>query len=219
MLIRSTRFLCACLGFLMLDFGYGADSPPIPIPIDSTILHKSLTFFNEAQNWHIQFTTVVKSELSGESNTYRGDLWSAEKNKFRLKLGSDLYVSNGKHYWELHSGTKQFLIKNFEQAETAPDQVLLNFMKALPTSLEKITVNKKSLWKLKMDPQSAPGNLQALTVFLSFDTVLPERMETVDAADNKVSYTLQKLERNKKVSDDLFTLNAPKGYETVDMRL
>lgn len=183
------------------------------------LLQKAKALFEGAKDIAFDFEVEAVSDLTGDTEKYRGSLLLQGKNRFDLKLPRNRYVSDGATFWEYSAPNRQVLVKNPSPGEASPPgDILFRFLDAAPLSAEPARIKGKSLTRLRLDPKPALKQLDSLTAYLNPKDGTPFRIETLDAQGNRTRYTLLRVQRNQGVSPDRFVFKAPKGTETVDMR-
>ncbi|GBU20541.1 hypothetical protein R80B4_00419 [Fibrobacteres bacterium R8-0-B4] len=154
-----------------------------------------------------------------------GELLIAPGNKFKVTLGKEAFVSDGKTFWQYSEKNSQVIIRNFSDidASTVPSKFLLSFLSNRAFAEKQRNGSVVELFwdgRGKGAGASPPG----VDDYTSITAVVDEKAGTIktlrltDKSDNIHTYTFKKTAFDKPPKDDTFQFKPPKGVEALDMR-
>ena len=184
------------------------------------VLQKAAAYHREAKDMSLRFRAEVYNAASDKHESYQGKLLLGDSDRFRLEIPAGIYVSDGSEYWEYHPQNHQALLRNARNLEegASPGGIFLRFLDADPVSMERVKLEGREYWKLRLNPSVALKNLDSLSVWLNPSDCSVFRIDSRDLSGNETDYTLRSVKRNTGLKDEEFRYAPPKGAEVVDMR-
>ncbi|MDR2694524.1 MAG: outer membrane lipoprotein carrier protein LolA [Chitinispirillales bacterium] len=150
-----------------------------------------------------------------------GELLLAPGNKFKVTLGKEAFVSDGKTFWQYSEKNSQVVIRNFSDidASTVPSRFLLSFL-SNHSFIEKRRNGStvELFWEGKGKDAGVDGDYTAITAVVEEKSGVIKTLKLTDKSDNIHTYTFKKTAFDKPPRDDTFQFKSPKGVETLDMR-
>ncbi len=147
-----------------------------------------------------------------------GALMVAPNDKFRLKLGSTEWVSNGHTYWQFNVKTNQVIIKNLLDVDLSmhPTQILktyLSYSFSIKSDNEKEAV---LLWKVKKGDKEKSFN--SISIWVDKKKNIIKKLIVIDKNENESTYTFKKTKTGIAIPSETFTFDVPQGVEVLDTR-
>ncbi|MDR3012491.1 MAG: outer-membrane lipoprotein carrier protein LolA [Chitinispirillales bacterium] len=154
-----------------------------------------------------------------------GELITAPGDRFRVTLGRDVFVSDGKTYWQYNERNSQVVVRNFSDIDpsTLPSALLSSFLSNRRFN-EGVPIRNGTVeFNWTGDGAAAGDGYKRVSVVVATGRVHPQSgviqtLTLVDANDNVHTYTFTRTEFDKPVRNDTFQFRAPRGVEVMDMR-
>jgi outer membrane lipoprotein-sorting protein len=161
-------------------------------------------------------------EMAGESVENEGKIWAKDGSKFRIDNQDQTIVTDGKTLWTLSKVNKQVMIDEYNR-NTRDNPFIRSFMddyldnyKATLVREEKIDGRDHSV--LELDAINPDEFNRKVTIWVDNKTHYMTRIIQTDINGNKRIYTFSDIQTGVDLDDDLFEMEIPQDYETVDMR-
>jgi len=149
-----------------------------------------------------------------------GELIVASDDRFRVSLGKEILVSDGKTYWQYNQKNSQVVVRNFADidAATLPSKFLLSFL-----STRKFEEKKRGGGTVELAwdgrGKDAHGDSYvAITAVVEEKSGIIKTLKLTDKNENIHTYTFKKTTFDKSPKEGVFQFIAPKGVEVLDMR-
>jgi outer membrane lipoprotein-sorting protein len=153
-----------------------------------------------------------------------GELLIAPGNRFRVTLGKEVFVSDGKTFWQYSEKNAQVLVRGFSDIDpsTVPSKFLLTFLSNRAfTERQRNGSTVELFWEGKGTAAGSggtAGDYTAITAVVEEKTGIIKTLKLTDNNENIHTYTFKKTAFDKPPNDDAFRFKVPKGTETLDMR-
>jgi outer membrane lipoprotein-sorting protein len=149
-----------------------------------------------------------------------GELVVSSGDRFRVSLGKEVFVSDGKTYWQYSEKNSQVVVRNFSDidAATLPSKFLMSFM-----STRKFEEKKRGGGAVELawdggGKDSYGDGYVAITATVEEKGGIIKVLKLTDKNNNIHTYTFKKTVFDKSPKDGVFQFAAPKGVEVIDMR-
>jgi len=149
-----------------------------------------------------------------------GELIIASGDRFRVSIGKEILVSDGKTYWQYNQKNAQVVMRNFADidAATLPSKFLMSFL-----STRKFAEKKRDSGTVELvwdgGGKDANGDgYVAITAVVEEKSGIIKTLKLTDKSENIHTYTFKKTVFDKSPKDGVFQFSAPKGVEILDMR-
>ena len=149
-----------------------------------------------------------------------GELVVSSGDRFRVSLGKEVFVSDGKTYWQYSEKNSQVVVRNFSDidAATLPSKFLMSFM-----STRKFEEKKRGGGAVELawdggGKDSYGDGYVAITATIEEKGGIIKVLKLTDKNNNIHTYTFKKTVFDKSPKDGVFQFAAPKGVEVIDMR-
>lgn len=179
---------------------------------------------NLKKKYHAESSIDVAFELNifwkvREKNEKKsGALMVAPNDKFRLKLGSTEWVSNGHTYWQYNIKTNQVIIKNLLDVDLSmhPTQILktyLSYAYSVKSESEKEAV---LIWRIMADDKEK--SFKSITLWVDKKKNVIKKLVVVDKNENVSTYIFKKTKTGIQIPTETFTFTVPQGVDVLDTR-
>lgn len=149
-----------------------------------------------------------------------GELLVAPGNRFKVTLGREVFVSDGRTYWQYNERNKQVIVRNFSDIDptTLPSQMLSSFL-----SNRKFMEKGRSGETVELEWKGGSGErfddgYTSITAVIEETGGVIRTLALTDKNDNVHTYTFKRTAFDRPPKDDVFRFTAPRGVEVMDMR-
>jgi outer membrane lipoprotein-sorting protein len=174
--------------------------------------------YGGARTVSASFDLAVYWDVREREEKKSGELVIASGERFRVTLGKDVFVSDGKTYWQYSERNAQVVMRNHSDidAATLPSKILSSFLSGREFAASRSGDGTTQLtWTGSASADDGYKEIRA-TVNEKAGTISVLKMK--DGNDNVHTYTFKKTEFDKAPKDDAFRFKAPRGVETLDLR-
>ena len=173
---------------------------------------------NDAQ---LKFSQRVVFGVSKIEQKTNGTLFLKKKNKYRMELGSQTIVTDGKTVWSYSVPNNQVLIDNFKLDERSmtPERLLTGSSGEFYTTLignEKL--GKVDVVVLKLVPKDDESIIKSMKLWVDESTWFIKKVELVDVNGKETEYVVDDLQVNVGLQDSRFVFKIAEGVQVVDLR-
>jgi len=147
-----------------------------------------------------------------------GRIFLAPQNNFRVELGNDILVSDGKTYWQYNKAGKQVVIDNFCNLELSyhPSQLLSTFLTGYPyKEVEKSATRTVLKWSADDSTKSQYKEIEIQVITKSGEL---QKLKMTDRNDNIQTYSFKKTVFGAKIPKEVFTFEVPEDAQVLDNR-
>jgi outer membrane lipoprotein-sorting protein len=147
-----------------------------------------------------------------------GALMVAPNDKFRLKLGSTEWVSNGHTYWQYNVKTNQVIIKNLLDVDLSmhPTQILKTYLSYTFTVKSDNEKEAVLVWTVKKDDKEK--SFTSITLWVDKKKNILKKLVVIDKNENESTYIFKKTKTGIQIPSETFSFEVPKGVEVLDTR-
>jgi outer membrane lipoprotein-sorting protein len=150
-----------------------------------------------------------------------GELLIAPGNKFRVTLGKEAFVSNGKTFWQYSEKNSQVVIRDFSDIDesTVPSKFLLSFLSNHAfTEKQRNGSTVELFWKGNGNGTAVDGDYTSITAVADEKAGVIKTLKLTDKNENIHTYTFKKTAFDKPPKDDAFQFKPSKNINVLDMR-
>jgi len=165
-----------------------------------------------------QFELVTYWSVREREEKQSGELFIVPGERFRVSLGRDVFVSDGKNYYQLSERNSQLVIRNLSDIDLSfhPSRLLSSFLTGRTfTEKGRADGTVELAWNGKAD---AAGGYTSIVAFVEERSGIIKTLRLTDEDDNINTYTFRRTVFGKMPSKDIFKLTVPKGVEILDFR-
>jgi outer membrane lipoprotein-sorting protein len=149
-----------------------------------------------------------------------GELLIAPGDRFRVTLGNEVFVSDGRTFWQYSERNKQVAVRNFSDIDpaTLPSRFLTSFLSNRAfTETGRSGGNVELAWRCGGDGAINDG-YSAINATVEERTGVIRTLRLVDRHENVHTYTFRRTTFDRPPRDDVFQFRVPRGVEVIDMR-
>ena len=173
---------------------------------------------NDAQ---LKFSQRVVFGVSKIEQKTTGTLYLKKKNKYRMELGNQTIVTDGKTVWSFSVPNNQVLIDNFKLDERSmtPERLLTGSSGDFYVTLignEKL--GKVNVAVLKLVPKDDESIIKSMKLWVDESTWFIKKVEVVDVNGKETEYLVDDLQVNVGLQDSRFVFTISEGVQVVDLR-
>jgi outer membrane lipoprotein-sorting protein len=165
-----------------------------------------------------QFQLHTWWSVREREETKKGKIFLAPQNNFRVELGNDILVSDGKTYWQYNKAGKQVIIDNFCNVELSyhPSQLLSTFLTGYSyKEAEKSATETVLKWSTD-DP--AKSQYKEIELRVNTKSGEVQQLKMIDRNDNIQTYIFKKTVFGAKIPKEVFTFEVPEDVQVLDNR-
>ena len=156
--------------------------------------------------------------------TQNGRIYTRKPGKFRVEVGEDVVVADGRSIWAYTEQNKQVIVSDYAADLQTPWKILVDYTESFaPVSISETEVSGRSCYAVVLQPlrQGAAGeggSIQRMEVWVDKRRWQLLQIEQLEENGDLRSYVLEDHKTNKKLDDDLFLFETPPGVDVVDRR-
>ena len=181
-------------------------------------VRKKYESVNDAQ---LKFSQRVVFGMSKAEQKVSGTLFLKKKNKYRMELGEQTIVTDGKTVWSYSVPNNQVVIDHFKVDERSmtPERILTGSPGDFyATLLGNEKLGKSAVAVLKLVPKDDDSIIKSMKLWVEESTWFIKKVELLDANGKETEYVVDDLRVNIGLQDSRFEYTAPEGAEVVDLR-
>lgn len=176
-------------------------------------------FLEETRTFQADFTQTITQKSGRVRQSSQGKLMLYRPGKFRWQVEKpfpQLMLGDGQRIWVYDPDLKQAIQRKADQAIGSTPAALLAGGKTLEQafSLKNITAEDDLEW-LEATPKNTDSGFQ--TVRLGFSGADLKVLEMLDNFGQNARVTFTRIERNPKLSDELFRFTPPPGVDVLGL--
>lgn len=150
-----------------------------------------------------------------------GELLIAPGNKFKVTLGKEAFISDGKTFWQYSEKNSQVVIRNFSDidASTVPSKFLLSFLSNHAfTEKQRNGSIVELFWNGSGKSATIDNDYTSITAIVDEKNGVIKTLKLTDKNENIHTYTFKKTAFDKPPKEDVFQFKPSKNIEALDMR-
>ncbi len=147
-----------------------------------------------------------------------GMLLMVPGDKFRCKIGSTEWVSNGHIYWQYNEKTSQVIVKNLLDIDLSmhPSQMIQRYL-SYPFKVESSDEKQAVfIWTASEDNQDR--SYKKITLTIDKKKNILKELVTVNRDGNESTYIFKKVKIGSEIPLEVFSFKIPKGVDVLDTR-
>ena len=157
------------------------------------------------------------------SRSREGHLYMRRPGYFRVELDNgDAMVADGQTVWSYVKRNRQVVVSSYDGELRTPWQIFVDYSdNYIPLAVEETKLSGRSSYVLILGPanQSEVRSRKQMKVWVDKKKWWLIQIETVEDNGDITTYTLKNHKENKKIKDDLFAFEVPKGIDVIDRRV
>lgn len=150
-----------------------------------------------------------------------GQIYLSRPDRFRIELaGGDVVVADGQAVWSYIERNNQVVVSPFEGEVKTPWEVFFDYSERYtPIAVEESELGGRSCYLLVMMPENEVSVVERMRIWVDRKKWLLLQVEQLEANGNLTTYLLKDHRTNKKIDDEVFAFEVPKGVEVLDRRV
>jgi outer membrane lipoprotein-sorting protein len=192
-----------------------ADTASSPVSPLLSLLRKN---YSAETTLSTKFTqTIYWSVREKEEKKKKGSICLAPKDRFRVTIGSETFVSSGETFWQHSAGTNQVVIKKLADVDRSafPSEIFARYLSACPF---REVGRKKDVVLFSWKSDSVETLYREIQVAVKEKAGLITRCVMTDHNGNIFTYAFSATVFGEKFPRERFEFNAPENARIVDMR-
>jgi len=185
------------------------------------LLDKVRQKYDSVTDAQLKFSQRVVFGVSRIEQKTGGTLYLKKKNKYRMELGSQTIVTDGKTVWSFSVPNNQVLIDNFKVDERSmtPERLLTGSSDDFyATLIGNERLGKVDVVVLKLVPKSDESITKSMKLWVDESTWFIKKVELVDVNGKETEYVVDDLQVNVGLQDSRFVFKILEGVQVVDLR-
>ncbi len=165
-----------------------------------------------------QFDLTIYWSVREKEERKSGELFLSPGEKFRVNLGKETFVSDGKTYWQYSEKNNQLVIRNLGDIDLSmqPSHLLSTFLSGRTFTQKS---SKDGVVQLEWigNPEES-DDYRSVSVSIEEKSGIVKTLKLIDKNENINTYTFKKTVLGKSLPKDAFRFTPPKGTEVHDLR-
>ncbi len=216
MMMQSNRLRFACFGVL---FAISTVTGAAYAQSVDTIMDRLEAKYADISSITAAFTQTISSHFE-EEITSNGTLTVAGE-KYRFESNGQIYATNGQTSWVLVEQEETFMISDVEEDNGAvsPTDLFGDFETSYEVELDGTArIDGAVHHVIRLAPKTPDAMFMEATVWMRDRDDMVTQMRYTDFNDRTYFFKMTNIEVNVALEPGTFELEAPEGYEVIDMR-
>ncbi|MDG5815018.1 outer membrane lipoprotein carrier protein LolA [Chitinispirillales bacterium ANBcel5] len=181
----------------------------------SGLMNRIRENYNPETTMHAQFEHTIFWSIREREEKREGELFLAPGERFKAKLGNDLFVSDGETYWQYSKRNNQVIIHHLSSIDLShqPSQLLSTYI--TNHSFEK--AGHEDGFLVLRSTQS-DQNYSSIQAWVDEESAIVKKLQLVDKNDNINTYLFRKTVFGNPVTPETFQFAIPGDTDVQDMR-
>jgi len=161
-------------------------------------------------------------KLAGEQQTIEGKIYVKDGKKYRIETDDQLIVTDGLTIWTLSKTNKQVLVdalnENSQQNPLMREFLTRYSEEYIPKLVDQKEIKGAEYYLVELSAKSEDMFITKVGIWVDEKTWLMLSVEQTDINGNLTKYIVTDVDFNTKLSETLFKIEVPEGYELIDLR-
>ena len=160
------------------------------------------------------FSQSIKGGKGGS-----GTLYIKKDDYYRIEIGGQTIITDGKTSWSYNPKKKQVVIDNYKDDGNtfSPNKFLFRYPENFYSDLEgDENISGVDCYVIKLTPRTS-GSIKSARIWIDKSENLIKKI-TINSKESTSTYTLKSVDLNIGVSSSKFTFSPPQGVEVIDLR-
>ncbi len=163
----------------------------------------------------IKYLQADFSQSSNEGKTISGKFYFSKKNSYRIELGNNIIISDGKSIWNEDTKRKKVVISNIDEDPLAFS--LAEYIYDYPAKCV-VTEEKVSNGSLLiLDANKADLNFKTAKLWIN-DIYLITKISVIDFGGNEFILNFNNIVVDRVINSDFFTYKIDNDNKIIDLR-
>ena len=156
--------------------------------------------------------------------TQKGRIYTRKPGKFRVEVGEDLVVADGRSIWAYTEQNRQVIVSDYDAGLQTPWEILVDYTESFtPVSILETELSGRSCYAVVLQPlrqgtAGEGGRIERMEVWVDKRRWHLLQIEQLEENGDLRTYLLEDHKLDKKLDDDLFLFEAPPGVDVIDRR-
>ena len=178
---------------------------------------------NEYKSFSAAFEKQFYWAALDKNRSREGYLYMRRPGHFRVELDNgDAMVADGQTVWSYVKRNRQVVVSSYSEELRTPWQIFVDYSdNYIPLAVKEIKLSGRSSYMLILGSadQSEVRSRKQMKVWVDKKKLWLMQIETVEDNGDITTYKLKKHKENKKIKDDVFAFEVPKGVDVIDRRV
>ena len=155
-----------------------------------------------------------------KTDNMRGSIVLAPGDKFRVDLGTTLWVSDGTTLWQYDKALSQVIIAALSNSSAMiPSRMVADYCTKYPLTAPKTKQGYDVLeWKTDSTSGPASGGVSYVRITAFGRRAVVRELFIIDSHGNETTYAFKSTTWNGKIPKNTFAFEVPKGARVIDKR-
>ena len=156
--------------------------------------------------------------------TQSGRIYTRKPGKFRVEVGEDVVVADGRSIWAYTEQNKQVIVSDYAADLQTPWDILVDYTETFtPVSISETQLSGRTCYAVVLQPRrqgaaGKRGRIERMEVWVDKRRWQLLKIEQLEDSGDLRTYLLADHKIDKKLDDDLFLFEAPSGVDVIDRR-
>jgi outer membrane lipoprotein-sorting protein len=167
------------------------------------------------------FDVHIAWKVRETEETRHGSIVLAPGDRFRVELGTGVWVSNGNTLWQFDRAISQVVIKQLSATDPSmlPSSAVTRYCSDYPlAALQQSGTDAVFEWKADTSIAARSGQVSFVRLVADKKLAVIEKLVVVDKMGNESSYTFSRTVLGKIMPSSTFEFEPPKGARVLDQR-
>lgn len=163
----------------------------------------------------IKYLQADFSQSSNEGKTISGKFYFSKKNSYRIELGSNIIISDGKSIWNEDTKRKKVVISNIDEDPLAFS--LAEYIYDYPAKCKVTEENVSNGSLLILNAENTDLNFKTAKLWLN-NIYLITKISVIDFGGNEFILNFNNIIVDRVINSDLFTYKIDNNNKIIDLR-
>ncbi len=164
---------------------------------------------------HLNVLITIESKVFNDIDSAFGEIILAEDGRYRAEINSDIYLNDGKHYWEYSAENNQATRRIIKEGEVSDNR--LAFFKDIDSFYKTSIVKQDIIYRLIKLDSADEALTDCLTVFLKENGLQISKIEYYDLNDDLNCIYIMEESHEDRIKKELFELSLPDSAEIISL--
>lgn len=163
----------------------------------------------------IKYLQADFSQSSNEGKTISGKFYFSKSNNYRIELGNNIIISDGKHIWNEDTKRKKVVISNIDEDPLAFS--LTEYIYDYPAKCNVTEEQVSSGTLLILDANKLDLNFKIAKLWIN-NNYLITKISVMDFGGNEFILNFNNIIVDRVISSDLFAFKTDNNNKIIDLR-
>ena len=185
-----------------------------PVQTESDALEAVKSKFSNGDCTYFEFATIIESQIFGVIDTIYGSAYIAKDGRYKIEIGSDVFLYDGSFLYTFFLETNQLIIEKPDSGKLVSDEISFVIKLDKWYDSKANSMNSYALKKKKGVEGDIPDSLELITNVVD-STIVEIRYIDVNEDINRVEFLKQQTDSS--CSDKRFEPAFPDSVEKVKL--